>query len=98
MGDAKKQLNSLIVQLSEAKMKISLLEDARKAQDQQIDELNAEIVFLKAKLRGAELASGPPALTLSSPSSTLPVRVSWAGPSGPTTLSADTVPVIATSN
>ena len=50
LGVAKKQQNSVLL---EAKMKISLMEDASKVQDKQIEELNAEIMFLKTKLRGA---------------------------------------------
>jgi hypothetical protein len=87
--EAEKQHNQLIVQLSEAKMKCSQLAEAKKSQDQQVEELKAEIVLLKTKLRGVELGGTTKAPTLStlSPSTCpttpsvmlTPPRVSWAG-------------------
>lgn len=65
LKETKKQQNSLIVQLSEAKMKNGQMDDAQKAQDQRIDELNTEILLLKTKLCGIELPSGSPPVTLS---------------------------------
>ena len=67
LKEAQKQQNSLIVQLSEAKMKNSQVEDVRRAQDQRIGELNAEILVLKTQICSAKLPSSSSPASLSSP-------------------------------
>ena len=90
LKEAEKQQNQLIVQLSEAKMQCSQLTEARKSQEQQVEELKAEIVFLKTKLRGVELVGGvtkepmlsipPPSTCPTAPFVTLTSpRVTWVG-------------------
>ena len=69
LKEAEKQQNQLIVQLSEAKMHCRQLAKAKKGQYQQIEQLKAEVVFLKKKLRGVELVGGvTKEPTLSTPS------------------------------
>ena len=98
LKEAERQQNQLIVQLSEAKMQCSQLAEAKKSQDQQMEEFKAEIVFLKTKLRGVELGGGltrdptlsrpPPSTCPMTPSVTLtPPRISWAGTGVSTTVS-----------
>ena len=53
-------------------MKNSQMGDVQKAQNQLIDELNAEVLLLKTKLRGMELSSSPSPVSLSSPLSASP--------------------------
>lgn len=60
LKEAKTYQNRLIVQLSEAKMKVNQLEGTKVSQDQEIEELRAEVTFLKAKLKGAERVSSHP--------------------------------------
>ena len=67
LKEAQEQQNSLIVQLSEAKMKNSQVEDVRRAQDQRIGELNAEILVLKTQICSAKLPSSSSPASLSSP-------------------------------
>ena len=104
LKEAKKQQNHLIVQLSEAKMQCSQLAEYKKNQEQQIEELKAEIVLLKTKLMRVGLVGGVakepmlsiPPLVLSV-TLTLP-RVSWVstGTSGAaaTLTSSTTVPSV----
>ena len=109
LKEAEKQQNQLIVQLSEAKMQCSQLAEDEKSQEQQVEELKADIVLLKTKLRGVGLVGGvakEPMLSIPPPSTCpmvpsvmqTPPRVSWVstGTSGAaaTLTSSTTVPSV----